>query len=45
MLRLSELSGFIVGGNLFFEKYMAKSRQKTAIENPFPIKLWGGVIL
>lgn len=43
MLRLSELSGFIVCGSLT-EKSMAKSRQKTTIENPFPTKLWGGVI-
>lgn len=43
MLRLSELRGFIVCGSLP-EKSMAKSRQKTATENPFPSKLWGGVI-
>ena len=43
MLRLSELRGFIVCGSLT-EKSMAKSRQKTAKENPFPTKLWGGVI-
>ena len=33
MLRLSELSGFIVCGSLT-EKSMAKSRQKTAKETP-----------
>ena len=44
MLRLSELSGFIVCGNLFFEKYTAKFQQRTATDNPFPSKLWGGVI-
>ncbi len=27
----------------FSEKSMAKSRQKTATESPFPSKLWGGV--
>ena len=44
MLRLSEvLSGFIVCGYLFFEKYTAKFQQRTATENPFSIKLWGGV--
>ena len=43
MLCLSELSGLIVCGSLT-EKSMAKSRQKTTIENPFPSKLWGGVI-
>jgi hypothetical protein len=42
MLCLSELRGFIVYGNLT-EKSMAKSRPKTAKENPFPPKLWGGV--
>ena len=42
MLCLSELRGFIVCGSLT-EKSMAKSRQKTAKENPFPSKLWGGV--
>ncbi len=41
MLRLSELRGFLVSGSLT-EKSMAKSRQKTAKENPFPTKLWGG---
>ena len=44
MLRFSELSDFIVCGNLFFEKYTAKFQQRTATENPFPSKLWGGVI-
>ena len=43
MLCLSELRGFIVYGNLF-RKSVVKSRQKTTIENPFPSKLWGGVI-
>lgn len=44
MLCLSDvLSGFTVCGSLT-EKSMAKSRQKTATENPFPMKLWGGVI-
>lgn len=44
MLRLSDvLSGFIVCGNLF-RKSVVKSRQKTAKEYPFSIKLWGGVI-
>ena len=28
----------------FFEKYTAKFQQRTATENPFPSKLWGGVI-
>ena len=42
MLCLSELSGFIVCGNLL-RKSMAKSRHKSATENPFSIKLWGGV--
>ena len=44
MLCLSDvLGGFLVCGSLT-EKSMAKSRQKTATENPFPTKLWGGVI-
>ncbi len=38
MLRLSELSGFIVCGNRFEKIY-----GKISPENPFPSKLWGGV--
>ena len=49
MLRLSELSGFLVGGivreKIVLKNIGEKSRQKTATENPFPIKLWGGVFL
>ncbi len=48
MLRLSELSGFLVGGivreKIVLKNIGEKSRQKTATENPFPTKLWGGVI-
>ena len=48
MLRLSELSGFLVGGivreKIVLKNIGEKSRQKTATENPSPSKLWGGVI-
>lgn len=40
MLRLSELSGFLVGGNLF-RKTMAKSRQKNRNRKHFSIKTMG----
>jgi len=39
MLRLSELSGFIVRGY-----HLGKIYGKISPENPFPSKLWGGVI-
>ena len=42
MLCLSDvLGGFLVCGSLY-GKTMAKSRQKTATEDFFPSKLWGG---
>ena len=43
MLRLSELRGFIVSGN-YLGKIYGKISVENHRENPFPSKLWGGVI-
>ena len=41
MLRLSELSGFIVCGSLYGKNY-GKISAENRKRNPFPLKLWGG---
>ena len=43
MLSLSELRGFIVCGCLF-GKICGKISAENRKRNPFPMKLWGGVI-